>query len=220
LLADWQKITLILMLLSVSFIVVGCATKQGRGSGNVTRETRSVSGFSEVALSGIGNLAIKQTGSESLAIEAEDNVLPHIQTSVKNNRLTIELDSTTPMLAKSINYELTVKDLSALQLQGVANIDASDISTDRLNVSTSSTGDLKIAGEANSQAVDVSGAGSYRAQDLATKKATVNVSGPGEAVVNVSDELSAKISGAGSVEYIGNPTVSQNITGPGTVRRR
>lgn len=90
LLGGWQRVGLVLVLLLSSFVVAGCAG--GQGSGNVTNETRDVSSFSEVALHGTGNLTIKQTGSESLTIEAEDNVLPHIQTDVKNNRLTIETD--------------------------------------------------------------------------------------------------------------------------------
>ena len=214
----WRNAALLLILLPGSFGVFGCATEGG--SGNVVSETRSVSGFSEVALNGTGTLTIKRTGSESLTIEADDNVLPHIQTNVKNNRLTIETDDTTPIPTKPINYELTVKDLSAVELQGVGSIDASGISTDELKVSTSGAGDMTVAGEANSQEVDVSGAGSYRAQDLTTKKARVDLSGAGEAIVNVSDELDVAISGFGSVEYVGNPTVSQNITGAGAVRRR
>jgi hypothetical protein len=214
----WRKAALVLILLPGSFVVLGCATE--RGSGNIASETRSVSGFSEVALYGTGALTIRQTGSESLTIEAEDNVLPHIQTNVKNNRLTIEANNTMPTPTKTINYELTVKDLSALELQGAGSIDASDISTDSLNVSTSGAGDVTVAGEADSQEVDISGAGSYQAEKLATKKATVDLSGAGEAIINASDELNVAISGLGSVEYVENPTVSRNIAGVGEVRRR
>ena len=209
---------LILLVLPGSFRVLGCATESG--SGNEANATRSVSGFSEVTLNGTGNLTIEQTGSESLAIEAEDNVLPHIQTDVRNNRLTIETDHTTPTPTSPINYELTVKDLSVLELRGAGSIDASGVSADSLEVSSSGAGDVRVAGEADSQEVSISGAGSYQAQDLATKRATVDLSGAGEAIVNVSDDLDVAISGFGSVEYIGNPTVSQDITGAGEVRRR
>ncbi len=227
-LVGWRKITLMLSLLPVSLVVVGCTTeqgsgsgtKQGSGSGNVTRETRSVSGFSEVALSGIGNLTIRQTGSESLTIEAEDNVIPYIDTTVENNRLSITTRNMIPTPTQPINYELTVKDLSALQLLGAGTIDASGISTDSLNATASGAGNMRVAGKVNSQDVTVLGAGSYQAGDLQSKQAKINISGAGNAIVNVSDELDAAISGAGSVEYIGNPTVNRNITGFGSVSRR
>src|SRR4051794_38180612 len=44
-----------------------------QGSGNKTTETRQVSGFNAVELSGVGKLIVKQTGTESLTIEGDDN---------------------------------------------------------------------------------------------------------------------------------------------------
>ena len=191
-----------------------------RGSGNVTSESRDVSDFDEVVLEGVGNLTIRQTGSESLTIEAEDNLLPEISTEVEGNRLTIETEYDMPAATQPINYELTVRDLSALELPVAANVDASDISTDSLDVTISGAGDMKIAGEADSQDIEISGTGVYQAEDLESEEAEIDISGSGEAVVRVSDHLHVEVSGSGSVEYIGNPTVSRDITGAAEVRRR
>ena len=67
----------------------GTSSGTTNGSGNVTSESRDVSGFDEVELRGVGNLSIRQTGSESLSVEAEEDVLPKIRTEVVNNRLII-----------------------------------------------------------------------------------------------------------------------------------
>jgi putative autotransporter adhesin-like protein len=216
-LVRWGGIAAVLT--GLMFVVLGCATE--RGSGTMASVTRDVSGFNEVALNGVGNLTIRQTGSESLTIEAEDNVLPEISTEVEGNRLTIvtpEYDMPAP--TQPINYELTVRDLSALELPVAANVDASDISTDSLHVTISGAGDMKIAGEADSQDIEISGAGRYQAEDLESEEAEIDISGSGEAVVRVSDHLHVEVSGSGSVEYIGNPTVSRDITGAAEVRRR
>ncbi len=45
----------------------------------------------------------------------------------------------------------------------------------------------------------------------------LHVSGSGEVVVAVSDELMIDISGSGSVTYIGDPKVEQEISGSGKV---
>ncbi len=45
------------------------------GSGRVVTEARPVQGFTAVSVSGGVNLIIEQTGVESLAITAEDNIL-------------------------------------------------------------------------------------------------------------------------------------------------
>ncbi|MGB5817698.1 MAG: hypothetical protein WBI27_21110, partial [Thermoanaerobaculia bacterium] len=46
------------------------------GSGVTVTETRAVSGISGVSISGVGLLIIEQTGSESLTVTAEENILP------------------------------------------------------------------------------------------------------------------------------------------------
>ena len=184
----------------------------------VTSESRDVSGFEEVELRGMGNLSIQQADSESLTVEAEEDVLPKIKTKVKNNRLIIgPKRNTTINTTEPIDYELTVEDLSALKVSGSGDVEAEDISTDELVVTISGTGDVEISGEANSQDVDISGSSNYQAEDLESREATVDIGGSGSATVNVSDELDAKVSGSASIEYIGDPTVRQDVSGAGEV---
>jgi len=190
------------------------------GSGNVTSEPRDVSGFDEVELRGVGNLSIRQTGSESLTVEAEEDVLPKIRTEVVNDRLVIGPEPSTCIQAfEPINYELTVKDLRALRVSGAGNIDAEDIGTDKLSTAIDGTGAVKISGRADSQEISISGAGAYRAKDLQSKEAKVDVVGAGSAIVNASEALDVKVSGVGSVEYIGNPTVEKDVSGVGRVSK-
>jgi hypothetical protein len=212
-----------------------------RGSGNVTSESRDVSDFDEVVLEGIGNLTIQQTGSETLTIEAEDNIIPYLKTEVEGDRLVIGVeDNTTINSSEPINYRLTVKDLNALTLSGSGNIattaistdelaltvsgsgniGAPDTSTDELQVELSGSGSVRAAGKTDSQDIDIPGSGSYDAEDLESRETEIDLGGSGRATVNVSDELDVRISGSGSVEYSGDPTVSQDISGSGNVRQR
>ncbi len=50
------------------------------------------------------------------------------------------------------------------------------------------------------------------------KKATVDLSGAGDVIVRVEQELAASIKGAGSVKYFGSPRVEQSISGAGSVK--
>ena len=59
------------------------------GSGNTASETRDVSGFTEVSLEVPSTLYIEQGDTESLTIEADDNVLELIETEVVGSRLTL-----------------------------------------------------------------------------------------------------------------------------------
>ncbi len=187
---------------------------------NVTSESRNVSDFDEVELQGVGNLSIEQTGSESLTVEAEEEVLPKIRTEVENNRLIIgPKPNTTLHTTEPISYKLTVEELNALKASGSGDIDAEDISTDKLAVTISGAGDVTVSGKTNSQDIDISGAGNYRAEDLESKEVEIDVGGSGSAIVNVSEKLEAEVSGSGSVEYIGDPAVEQDVSGAGEVSK-
>jgi Putative auto-transporter adhesin, head GIN domain len=188
--------------------------------GNVTRESRNVSGFDEVELKGVGHLSIQQTGSESLTVKAEAGVLPKIRTKVVKDRLIIgPKPNTTIHTTEPISYKVTVKDLNALEVSGTANVDAENISTGELVIAISGTGNVKMSGEADSQQLDISGSGNYQAEDLKSKEARIDVGGSGSAIVNVRDELDADVSGSGSVEYVGDPAVNQDVSGVGRVSK-
>jgi hypothetical protein len=190
-------------------------------SSNVTSESRDVSGFDEVELTGVGELSIQQAESESLMVEAEEDVIPKIRTEVKNNRLVIgPKPSTSINTTEPINYELTVKDLSALEVSGSGDVEAEGISTDELAITMGGTRDVEMSGKADRQEVENSGSGDYQAENLKSKEAKIDVRGSGSAVVNASDELEAGVSGSGSVEYVGDPAVEQNVSGAGEVRKQ
>ncbi len=63
----------------------------------------------------------------------------------------------------------------------------------------------------------VSGSGRYEGTRLESKSAKVLTSGSGDAIIKVIDKLEATVSGSGSVQYIGNPTVTKHDTGSGEV---
>ena len=231
----------VLVVLMIGLFSSACSGAETiQGSGNVTSESRNVSDFNEVELQGIGNLTVQQTASESLTIEAEDNIIPHLKTEVQNNRLTLYIENGVNLrTTEPINYKLTVNDLSDLKLSGSGTINVENINTTNLEIATSGSGnvsantdtnnlavalsgsgDAKMAGKTDSQGVNMSGSSRYRAENLQSNEAKVSNSGSGSATLNVSDALDARISGSGSVEYTGDPTVSKQISGSGELRKR
>ena len=186
------------------------------GSANIASESRDVSGFDEVELRGLGNLAIEQTGGESLTVEAEEDVLPKLAAEVVNGRLIIgPKPGTTVRTSEPINFKLTVENLNALEVSGSGDVEAEGIETDRLAVTVGGAGNVKAGGEADEQEVNISGSGVYRAEELESREAKVSVSGAGSAIVNASEELDAVVGGTGSVEYVGDPKVEQDVSAAG-----
>lgn len=222
--------------------LAGCNSIFGprvNGSGTLKSESRPVSGFTEVVLSTVGTLTIEQTGTESLTIAGDDNIVPLITTVVQNSRLEIRHDPGTENFTTNqpLTYHLTVKDLAALTVSGSGsagspalhtsrltltdsgsgNIRLDGLQADVLTVTVSGSGTTRLSGETPAQTVRVSGSGSYQAADLAGTSANVTISGSGNATVRVSKTLMAVVSGSGSVTYLGNPTVTQQVSGSGRV---
>jgi hypothetical protein len=190
-----------------------------KGSGALKTETRNVSGFTQITLASMGDVALSQTGTESLTIEAEDNLLPHLTSTLAGGRLTLGTDG--PLRpTKPIHYTIGVKDLSEIDVSGAGNVAGTQLHTSAIVVRVSGAGDVTLSGQADRQDVALSGAGNYEASKLATKTAKVVVSGAGNAAVQVSDALDATVSGVGNVDYTGDPKVTKRIDGVGAVRKR
>ena len=212
------------------------------GSGRMTTETRPVSNFDSVAFAGFGELDIIQGDSESLTIQAEDNIMPYITTQVTNGTLTIGYNSRYGSdwirPTQPIKFSLALKNLNALELSGAGNIQAASLTSDqlsirvsgagnaniekldtkRLSTTLSGAGNLNIAGQTSNQDHRLTGLGSLQAGNLKSQSAKVTISGAGSAKMAVAESLDATLSGVGSVEYYGSPKVTQRISGLGSVR--
>lgn len=211
--------------------LAGCAAVVGGttiGSGTVVQgsailktEVRAVSNFTEVAFSQVGTLIVDQTGVEGLAITADDNLLPLLTSDVAGGvlRLGAKDPNTTFQTNKPITYLLSVKTLTHLTLSGAGVTQVHNFAGTTLALDASGVGEMSVQGQADSQNVTLSGAGSYDGSAFLTKSATVKVSGTGKAVVQASETLDATVSGVGSVEYIGAPKITSHVTGVGTVRK-
>jgi hypothetical protein len=206
------------------------------GSGNVITEERDISGFDSISIGSSMNLIIEQAGSESLKIEAEDNIIPLVKTSISGKELVIELTHGSIISIKPINCYVTVKDLKGLKVSSSSNANCTELRTDKLDIdiassangdlnvfvneltaNVSSSANLKLSGEAAKQNVVVNSSGRYIAQNLKSKECIIKVNSSGSATVNVSDKLDAKVNSSGQLNYIGNPEIRQEISSSGSI---
>jgi hypothetical protein len=199
-----------------------CGVNWINGSGKVTTEPRPVSGISAVSLNGTGQVLIEQTGTDSLTITTDDNLLPYIKTEMRGNRLELGLkDSFTNLNpTNGIIFKVTVKQLEGLEISGSGKAEAKKLNPEHLTVEISGSGAVAVQGTAEDLDLDISGSGAYDGELLRSKRANVDISGSGGAVLAASETLTANVSGSGAVEYVGDPQVTQNVSGSGSVRKR
>ncbi|HKC64688.1 MAG TPA: DUF2807 domain-containing protein, partial [Pyrinomonadaceae bacterium] len=125
----------------------------------------------------------------------------------------------------SMNRKLRVR-ISTPKLDGIYTSGASDIAitgvkSDEFNIESSGAGSLKVSGEAKAVVINTSGAGEINAKDLHAEKVNITSSGAATADVYATEELRASVSGAGDVNYYGNPkTVNEDKSGAGSITKR
>jgi hypothetical protein len=232
-----------LLLSAPAILLCGCVhfdwsdTHSVKGSGNVITETREVSQFDRVAISGSGHVSIVQGDKESLTIEADDNLLPLIKSDVTGGLLKVGPENVNLNPSRTIQYQLHLKHLKELHLSGSLDAEAGAIQSDQLrlmisgsgnihiaalqagdlDVHISGSGGLQLSGKVNRQTVRVSGSGSYRAGDCESQDTSVHISGSGDATVWAQQKLEGHVSGSGDVNYYGSPQVNTQVSGSGSV---
>jgi len=232
------RLRMVLTVCIVAALLSGCTL----GSRRVATREMNVSDFDRVVFESVGELRITQGDEESLEISAESNVLRRIRAEVRGHTLYISfrggLFGLGVVPTRGIRYDLVVRDLEGLELDGVGSIKVSELETDRLDIGVHGAGEVivrsleadrldvehtgvgrcEVSGRAKRQRVQLTGAGGYDAAELRSDDVDVRVTGVGKATVWALDTLEVEISGAGNVSYYGEPDVEQHISGIGDVR--
>jgi len=226
-----------LMLFSSCRFVTG---KRIRGNGNVRTEVRSPGNFNSVASHGSFNVYVS-SGSQSLKIEAEENLLPYIETYVDGSVLHVETKEdfwlrpsrevkifvSSPEFKSIHSYgsgdiigQSKITDSSKLELgvSGSADIKM-DVDAPSVDAAIHGSGNIDLRGETKTFSGEIHGSGDVKAMDLKSEDATIRIYGSGDADLFASVKLDVHIGGSGDVRYKGNAQVSSSIAGSGTVKK-
>jgi hypothetical protein len=210
-----------------------------RGSGNMATESRDVDGFTEIVLEGSGEVDIEMGDTESLTIEAEDNLMSHLTSDVEGGRLVLGTRDAI-VTTRGIVYTITATNLDGITVSGSGDVEVADVTTteftteisgsgtvdvssleaDRLEVTISGSGDIDVTGAAGELDVDIPGSGRFDGEGFEASVGDVSISGSGAAIVNVAETLDANVSGSGNIEYLGSPAVSSTVSGSGSITPR
>jgi hypothetical protein len=209
------------------------------GSGTIISEERQVPVFNQISLKGSGKVILTKGENQNVRVNTDDNIMPHIQTEVKNCKLLIshERNNLRPTVLK---FHIAVANLEGVSISGSGDINGNDefnsdnfyadiggsgdiaikVSANRLESNISGSGSIYLAGSTNSYDATITGSGDVDAFELRARESSVVITGSGNCRVSVSDKLRAKITGSGDVLHKGQPQISQSITGSGKVKDR
>jgi hypothetical protein len=236
----FSKLMFASLFLGMSSLFASCHMIAGTsGDGNVLKETRKVASFDGIEVSGAFDIILKQGPAEEVVVESDANLLPIISTEVVGG--TLRIDTKKPVHHVTVmKVYVTVKDLKRIDVSGAVDINsdgritvpelsiessgASDskleIVVQKLRLDCSGASKMKFSGSATDVVMDLSGASDIFGFDLLAENYDIDISGAGNAQVNVSKKIHAEISGAGSVKYRGSPTeIDQSVSGAGSIKK-
>ncbi|MEO8415562.1 MAG: head GIN domain-containing protein [Ginsengibacter sp.] len=213
-----------------------------KGNGHIKKETREVSNFTSLASQGSMDVKITYGNSNSIVVEADENLLPYIETTVENGKLFIRPKKNVNLQSGSkMIVHVSMTKMNSVQLSGSGNISGSgaftnDATTDvgvsgsgnlslnfdtfkDLDLSISGSGNIDLKGNAtNSINAKVSGSGNIDCSDISSNDVDAKLSGSGNIKVYAKNSIDAKISGSGNVFYKGEaPKISSKVVGSGKV---
>lgn len=234
-----QFSTLFVFSLLITLAMPSC--RKVSGTGPVVSETRNISGFSEIKSEFSGDVYITPGSAYHVRIEAQQNIIDVIETTLNDGILTLRVKHHTVIKPDyRVKVYITSPDITGVRLTGSGNMVLQEpLSTNHLYVKLSGSGNIDISkltassldanisgsgtinvfdGSVTNEYVDISGSGSVDCSNLRATFGDVDIAGSGDAKVYVTSNLKVRISGSGSVYYRGTPAIDVSITGSGKLR--
>jgi hypothetical protein len=195
------------------------------GSGNVVQQTREFGAFHTVRIDAPFSVDIdcSPNGEPSVFIQADDNILPLISTTMSGGVLTISLDNeinARGIESKHLKVLVRAPFSENAELLGVGSVHLSNVHRAVCNITLHGIGSLTASGSTEKLTVNGNGVGSIDAKRLKAQSVQVSSHGIGSTSVYASTNLDIDLGGIGSLTYYGNPqNVKKNAGGIGSVRK-
>ncbi|MDN3655683.1 head GIN domain-containing protein [Ferruginibacter paludis] len=226
-------------LLALTILILSACT-QIHGSGNIVTETRNTGDFTGIEAGGAYEVELKNGSPTEVKVEADDNLIKDIETTVSGHTLHIrtrdginfnnghykvyiiapEITNIHSSGAADVAIKNVLKTTDKLQLEasGAANIngeiDAPEVSAEATGAST-----IKVSGRTKEYHSEASGSGTIKTEDLMSETTTATASGAASIHVYASIQLTADASGAANIYYKGAASVSQKTSGAANVKK-
>jgi len=195
--------------------------------GTCVREERLVEPFEQVVLDGVGHVDVCEGDADRVVVEAPGDLHSRIETRVEGRTLTLRLRERgfpVHLRGRSIRYEITMRKVSGLAIDGSGAIDASRVTSESLDASIDGAGRIDIgSAEVHRLALRIDGSGRLSIASAVASDARLEIDGAGTIVVDhlVSPTVRMSIDGQGRVEAKGTTdSLSIEIDGTGTVDAR
>jgi hypothetical protein len=222
-----------------SIIIGDSAGPAIEGSGKLVDVHRDVGAFHALRIDGPLDVDARPGTSPGVTVHADDNVEPLVETVVEDDTLIVRLRHGTRLnthgkMRVDVQFtrldatkqmgsgDLVVQEAKATSFKsaiaGGGNLALHHVQAGQLAVSVAGSGDVTADGQADEAKFSVAGSGDITADSLVARKVEVHISGSGDARVQATESLDARIAGSGDIAYRGHPRdVSRKVSGSGSI---
>jgi hypothetical protein len=195
-----------------------------RGRGPSRTQTRDVSSFAAIDMSGAARLEITVGRPESLLLEGRAASIERVTTEVRHNTLFIESKPRDWFMSSNrrrITVRISVPKLESLQVEGGNDVRVTGFDGGESVIKASGAAHIFAEGRLAALTVRMAGAGHGDFSRLEADQARVTVEGVGSVIVHPKDTLDATMNGVGAILYTGSPReVNTRMNGLGTIARK
>lgn len=190
-----------------------------RGSGVIKTEPRQTGNFDMILSKGSVDADITIGPQLSVAVEADDNLLPLIHTEVKNGALVIDTEGNWSSRHDPVVH-ITMPSLGAIGIDGSGDAQIRGLNGGALGTRIRGSGDITATGSVGQLEVVIDGSGDVDCKDLHADDVAVRVDGSGDAKVYANKALRVVINGSGDVTYSGDAQLTSSVHGSGDLMKK
>lgn len=196
------------------------------GNGKVVTRDVAVQPFDALKASGVYELKLSQGNSESVKIEADENLQEYFTVKNEGSKLVIDMEKLKHKNLRGkvkMRVYVTFKKLKDIDLSTVGNVMAQEslafddlqlknksvgnvdlkFTANKLNLNNTSVGTVKLSGKAQDAVVRNTGVGALEAGSFVVQTMDIENTGVGQAEVNAEKTLKVKDSMLGKVKNKG-----------------
>jgi hypothetical protein len=227
-------VAVLVVMVLTSGLLISCGGVRVTGSGNLITKAFEFNAFTGIKAENGMHVELTKSGTFSVEVIADDNVMEHIQVSKSGDTLKVRPKANAAFRSATLTAKITMPDLYKLELSGGSHasvsgfnsshelsvrlsggshlsepMSPSDISAGDADFDLSGGSHVTLTGSGDDLKVKCSGGSHINLEGFPVTNADIDLSGGSHATVNVGGTLDAKLNGGSKAYYIGEPTMGK-----------
>jgi len=228
----------IIYIFSAFLFITSC--RSVTGSGNIISQNRSTGNFSGVSAHASIEVEISTGPEYKVRVEADDNVINDVATSVSDGMLKIDYKHSINLNDAHVKVYVTAPTLSRINASSSSEVEVvgelkndgkvqfscsssgsikAKVNAPEVSAEVSSSGNIDLTGHTRTYTAEANSSGDLNSFGLLSEVTNASASSSGTVEVHASISLDAKASSSGEVKYKGGAKVNETISSSGSIQK-